>query len=245
MSDSGFYATFTGLNAQAQTLDLLANNIANASTIGFKGQRAFYRSLTATISNASLSPLNRAMNNFSVLGGGNLDLRQGNFEKTGNDLDVAIEGSGFLSIQTAAGTRFTRAGALHLDAASHLLTADGNPVLGQNGPIQLPPGPVSIGADGTISAGTAIVDQMRVVEFAPGTELTPEGSANFNAPEGTAKPAADSQMVAGSLESSNVSPVEGTVHLIELQRHFELLERALSIFHNVFDESAAEVLPKV
>jgi len=243
--DSGFYATFTGLAAQAQTLDLLANNIANASTIGFKGQRAFYRALTASVAGANLSPLNRAMNNFSVLGGGNLDLRQGSLERTGNDLDVAIEGGGFLSVQTPAGVRFTRAGSLHLDPTLHLLNADGAPVLGQQGPIQLPPGPVSIGPDGTISAGGAVADRLRLTEFPPGTELTPEGNANFSAPAGTEKPAASSQVVEGSLETSNVSPVEGTVTLIQLQRHFEMLERTLSIFHNVFDESAAEVLPRV
>jgi len=243
--DSGYYAAFAGLVAKTQALELVANNLANLNTNGYKGQREFYRSLAASLNSSGLSPLNRAVNDFGVLGGALVDLRTGTLERTGNDLDLALEGSGFFVAQTPGGTRYTRNGSFRLSAAGRLVTASGDPVLGEQGPISLPPGQVSISPDGTISVKGAVVGRLRVVDLTAGPELRPEGNTYFTAPAGSERPTVDPRVRQGALESSNLNPISEAVGLVALQRHAELLQRALAIFHTDFNRTAVEELPRV
>src|SRR5579863_2297922 len=106
--DSGFYAACTALMARTQALDLVANNLANVSTPGFRALHDVFRGLLTGSSMYPMNGLNQAVNNYSVLGDSHLDLAQGNIEKTGNDLDLAIEGSGYFSVQSQAGPVYTR-----------------------------------------------------------------------------------------------------------------------------------------
>lgn len=247
--DSGFYAAFTGLVAGTQALELAANNLSNISTTGYKSQREFYNSLTASLGNAPqrpLSSLNQAINNYGVLGGATVDVQPGMLERTGNDLDVAMQGSGFFVIQTKAGLRYTRNGNFRVDTDGKVLTAWGDPVLDdQSLPLEIPSGPISISSDGTISSQGGVVGRFQTVDFAPGTTLVPEGNSMYTAPKGTPTPAADPQVRQGVLEASNMSPITGTVDLIMIQRQTQLLQQALTIFHNDFNKSAAEDLPHV
>ena len=246
--ESGYYAAFTALLAGTQALELAANNLANISTTGYKAQREFYKSLTATLDDTHprpLSYLNQAVNDYGVLGGTRVDIQPGILERTGNDLDVAMEGSGFFVIQTKAGLRYTRNGNFRLDANGQLVTAWGDPVMGDQGTLQIPSGSVSISADGTISSQGAVVGQLSTVEFAPGTVFVPEGNSTYNAPTRSATPATDPRVRQGMLESSNMNAIGGTIGLIMIQRQAQLYEQALSIFHNDFDKSPAEDLPRV
>jgi flagellar basal-body rod protein FlgF/flagellar basal-body rod protein FlgG len=243
--DSGFYAACTGLLAQTDALELTANNLANLSTTGYKGQLEFYRSLQASVANHHLTPLNQAVNNYGVLGGSTVDLKTGEFQKTGNDLDLAMEGSGFFVIKTPAGIRYTRNGNFHTAAAGHLLTATGDTVMGEQGPLELPGGTITISSDGTISQGGAVVASMKLVTFKPGTSLAAEGNSYYQAPVGSEQPADDPRLSQGMLESSNLNPVVGVVSLMTLQRHAQLLEQALSIFHSVFNNAPAQDLSRV
>jgi flagellar basal-body rod protein FlgF len=243
--DSGYYAACTGLLAKTDALEVAANNLANTSTNGYKAQTEFYRSLTASLSGRRLSPLNQAVNDYGVLGGAILDLRTGEFEKTGNELDLALEGSGFFVIQTPAGVRYTRNGGFHADASGRLVTSTGDAVLGEEGPIDLPSGTISISSDGTISQQGAVVARLKIVTFAPGTSLAPEGNSLCQAPKGSELPANDPRVAQGSLESSNLNPVAGAVGLVALQRHAQLLEQALKIFHSTIDSAAVQELPRV
>ncbi len=243
--DSGLYAALTGWVARSQALELAANNLANVSTTGYKAQREFYRSFAASVSRLGLTPLNRAVNDYGILGGATIDLQAGSTEKTGNDLDVALEGSGFLVVKTRAGERYTRNGNLQVSPTGILVTSAGDPVLGEEGQIQIPTGKISISPDGTLSSDGALVAKLRLVDFAPGTRLTAEGNTYFVAPNGSEHPAASPSLRQGFLESSNLNPVEGTISLIELQRQTGLLQRALSIFHNDFDRTAVQELPNV
>lgn len=246
---SGYYAALSGLLARTQALGVVANNIANANTTGFKAHTEFYQALNAgnnTNVVPGLGPLNQAVNAYGVLGGQTLDLAQGHIARTGNPLDLALEGPGFFVAQTAAGDRYTRDGSLHLSPKGILLTAAGDPVLNPKGkPIRLQPGPVTISPDGVISARGAIAGQIAVVNFPSGTPLTPQGNSYFAAPAKAAKPAPHTQIQQGSLERSNLSPVQGMVSLIELQRTFDLLQKALSSFNNDFDKPAITQLPQV
>jgi flagellar basal-body rod protein FlgF len=238
--NSGYYAAFTGLVARLGALDVIANNLANVSTTGFRGQREFYSAVTANLTGQVLSPLNRAINDFGVLGGSNLDLSQGSLHSTGNNLDLAIAGSAFFAVQTQRGVRYTRNGSFHVTATGQLVTQDQEPVLGPNGPIILPPGDVTVGEDGTIMVAGAIAGQVRMARFSLDTQLLPEGNSNLIAPAGTEQVATDSKIQQGMLESANLNPIQQTVAMMALQRHAELLERTLSVFQNDIDKTAIE-----
>ena len=127
--DSGYYAAFTGLIARMDALDVVANNLANVSTTGFRGQHEFYEAVTANAGTPYLSPLNVAINNYGVLGGANMDLQQGNLQPTGNSLDLGIQGAAFFAVQTPRGVRYTRNGSFHVSVAGQIVTQDGDPVL--------------------------------------------------------------------------------------------------------------------
>jgi flagellar basal-body rod protein FlgF/flagellar basal-body rod protein FlgG len=173
--ESGYYAAFTALLAGTQALELAANNLANISTTGYKAPREFYNSLNASLSSPArqVSVLNRAINDYAVLGGARVDIQQGTPERTGNELDLALEGSGFFVVQTKVGLRYTRNGNFRTDANGQLVTARGDPVMGDQGPVQLPDAPVSISPDGTISSQGAVVANLRISDFPVGTIFTP------------------------------------------------------------------------
>ena len=247
--DSGFYVTYAGLAARMQALDIVASNLANASTVGFKAQNPFYRALAAAQEGEVLSPLNQAVNEFGVLGGSRVDLHSGSLNPTGNNTDLAIEGDGFFSVQTNAGIRYTRNGSFRLNAGRQITTEDGDLVLAEQGktnvPITLPTGSISVSPDGTISVDGGLVAKLHVVTFAPGTNLTSEGNSRFIASSGSEMPAAGANVRQGTLESSNMNPVQGAVGLILLQRQADLLGRALSILNGDFNRAAAQDVPHV
>ena len=243
--DSGFYAACTALMARTQALDLVANNLANVSTPGFRAQHDVFRSLLATSSIYPMSSLNQAVNNYSVLGESRFDLAQGNLEKTGNDLDLALQGAGFFVVKTEGGQVYTRNGNFHVSPKGKLVTAQGDPVMGASGPIDIVGGPVSISPDGTISVNGAVAGQLRVVDFPPGTPIESVGSTYYSAPAKTEVPAKDATIQQGSLEGSNVNPVSSAVELVTVQRYAELMQRALTMFHSDMNQVAAQDLPRV
>jgi flagellar basal-body rod protein FlgF len=247
--DSGYYVAYAGLASRMQALDVVASNLANASTSGFKAQSSFYQALSAAQGDEILSPINQAVNLFGILGGSRVDLRSGSLEPTGGDLDLAMEGAGFFSVQTNAGVRYTRNGSFRLNAARQVTTQDGTLVLAEQGtttvPITLPTGRVSVSPDGNISVEGGLVAKLHIVQFAPGTPIAPEGDSKYAAPNGSEGPAAESNVRQGMLESSNLDPVQGAIGLILLQRQADLLGRAITIFSTDFDRAAAQDVPRV
>ena len=252
--DSGYYAVSAGLAAQTQALELVAHNLANLGTTGYRGEQTTFRSLLAAhdLSGAgavSRNLINAAINNFGVLGGSRLDLRSGSVAPTGNPLDVAVAGSGFLAVQSAqgvgVGVLYTRDGSFHVSSTGQLVTSQGNRVLGEQGPVTLPNGAVAISADGTISVDGNVVDKLQLAEFPAGTNLTAMGNATYSAPAGSAVAAADSSVRQGMLEGSNVSATEGVVQLLTVQRNAEMLGRAFSALDGQLNQIAVQDLPKV
>jgi flagellar basal-body rod protein FlgF len=243
--DSGYYAACTALVSRTQALDTIANNLANAGTVGFRAERNIFSSVLAAAGSASGSPLNQAINNYGILSGTTLDLSQGALQKTGNDLDLAIQGSGFFVVQTANGPMYTRNGSFQVSSKGQLVTSTGDAVMGDKGVISLLPGPVSISADGTISSNGAVAGSLKVVEFPPNTQLTSVGNTYYSAPANTAVAAANSSVQQGVLESSNVNPVSSMVELITAQRSAEMMQRALSMFNSEIDKTATQDLPRI
>jgi flagellar basal-body rod protein FlgF len=243
--NSGFYSAFTGLASRMDALDLMANNLANVNTVGFKSQHEFYRALAAWLQPSTSSAINDVVNNFGVLGGARLDLSPSTIEPTGNPTDLALEGSGFFTVQARNGLRYTRAGNFSLDSQRQLVTAQGDPVLGERGPIQIPSGQFTVSSDGTISVDGALVAKLKISDFPAGSSLVPEGSTYFVAPQNAVQSAPNPSLRQGSLEASNSDPIRAAVALIGLQRTAQLMEKALSIFHNEFNRTAATQLPQV
>ena len=244
--DSGYYAAAAGLAAQTQALELVAHNLANLSTTGYRGEQTTFRSLLAgDAARVSANPLNASVNNYGVLSGSRLDLSSGSLTPTGNPLDAAVAGSGFFAVQSAQGVLYTRDGSFHLTPARQLVTSEGNAALGEQGPVTLPNGNVSISSDGTISVNGEVVDKLQVAEFPPGTNLMAVGNATYSAPAGSAVAAANSTVRQGMLEGSNVSPTEGVVQLITVQRNADMLARAFSALDGQMNQVAVQDLPKV
>ncbi len=162
-------------------------------------------------------------------------------EKTGRDLDFAIEGRGFFVVETPHGTRYTRNGNFSLAADGTVTTADGHPVQTSSGPLSVGTarGPISVADDGTVSVGALAAGKLRVVDFGDYSELQREDMGRFRAP-GPVAPADASGITvrSGLLEASNVSVVDRMVALTEVARGFEALQRGLNILSTELDGRA-------
>jgi flagellar basal-body rod protein FlgF len=243
--DSGYYAAATAMVARTQVLDTIANNLANASTVGFRGERMVFSSLMADAGVSNGTALNQAINRYGVLGEVDLDQSQGALQKTGNDLDVAIQGPGYFVVDTPNGTAYTRNGSFQVSGKGELVTPTGDTVMGEGGAITMPPGHVSISADGTISVNGAVTGKIKVVEFPASTKITSLGNVYYSAPDDQAQEATQSDVRQGMLESSNVNPILGMVELVNAQRSAEMMQRALAMFNTEIDKTATQDLPKV
>lgn len=221
-----------GLSRQValeRQLGVIANNVANMNTTGFKADKSLFEEY-----------LNSGAREDNFVGRDRLvsfvqdratwhDFAQGPAEQTGNPLDVAISGGGFLAVQTPGGERYTRNGAMQINAQGQLVTTEGHPVLGTGGPIVFQPTDrdINIGLDGTVTVreGNAKTDsirgKLRLVGFERPQLLTREGGNLFAAPNGIAAQAdAKSTMRQGFIEKSNVSAVAEMSRLIEVTRAY-------------------------
>jgi len=243
--DSGFYAACAALMARSQALDLVANNLANTSTPGYRAEHNVFRSFLASASGHLASNLNVAVNDYGILGGSQMDLSQGNLEHTGNDLDFAVQGPGFFVVQSPNGRFFTRNGNFQVSPQGQLITSEGDPVMGEQGIIRIVGGPVNVSPDGTISVNGAIAGKMKLVEFPAGTALESVGKTYYTAPARSDAAATKSTVAQGTLESSNVNPVASAVELVTVQRYAEMMQRALQMFHSEFNRIATDELPRV
>ncbi|MBK8529094.1 MAG: flagellar basal-body rod protein FlgF [Rubrivivax sp.] len=224
--DRLIYLSMSGAKATLQRQDVLANNLANASTNGFRAEMAAFRAVPVLGDGAST----RAYALESTIGH---DDRSGPVQTTGRELDVAMKGNAWLAVQGNDGTEaYTRAGALQVTAEGQLVTATGRAVLGDGGPITLPANArVEIADDGSISATVGsdrpqAVGRLKLVT--PEAALARGDDGLFRAADGNdlaADPAA--RVLAGALEGSNVSPVETMVAMIAAGRQFEQQMKSL------------------
>jgi flagellar basal-body rod protein FlgF/flagellar basal-body rod protein FlgG len=244
--DSGYYAAMAGLVARTQALDTAAANLANAQTPGYRAEREYFRSYLLG-PDAADSQLGQAANRYGLLGGDRLSMTQGAMEETGNPLDLAIVGSGFFAVQTANGVRYTRDGSFHRSQQGLLVTEKDEPVLStKRQTIAIPPGELSVGADGTLSVNGGSVAGLGIFKFPPTTDLTPEGSDRYAAPDGAlSSQSQDAVIREGALEGANLDVVQGTLDLMVMQRQAEMMQKALTVFHTDFNKTAVEELPKV
>ena len=218
--DRMIYLSMSGAKATMQRQDTLANNLANVSTTGFRAELQAFRAVPVEGSGASTRV-------FTLETTTGYDSTPGPVATTGRNLDVAVRGDSWLAVQALDGTEgYTRAGSLEVSADGTLTTRSGMQVLGDGGPIQLPPNSEpSIASDGSIKArlpnGTSsVVGKLKLVT--PEARLERGGDGLFRAIGGEALPADPAARVQdGALEGSNVSPVENMVAMIAAARQFE------------------------
>lgn len=215
-------AAYVGLSRQMtlrRELDIIANNVANADTAGFKMESLLREEEP---SRPAKTMGLRTPVNFVIDGEVARDFRQGTYSRTGNPLDVAVEGDAFLAVRTAQGERYTRDGRLQLDAGNRLVTAAGDPVLSGGGEIVLSPegGAVTIAPDGTITQGELQVGRLGLVRFDDRRQLSKAGDNLFSA-AAPAIAAPDARVRQGMVEQSNVKPVLEITNLIEVSRAYE------------------------
>ena len=217
-------------------MDVVANNVANVNTNGFKADNSLFEEyLNSGAHEDNFIGRDRRVSYVQDRGTFK-DLSQGPTEQTKNPLDVAIDGGGFLAVQTPAGERYTRDGGLQINNQGQLVTASGNPVLGTSGPIVFQPTDhdVSIASDGNITVleGINRIDsvrgKLRLVSFTDAQKLLKEGSNLYSADAGTAaQPDLASRIKQGFIEKSNVNSVAEMSRMIDVTRAYQQIASML------------------
>jgi flagellar basal-body rod protein FlgF len=224
------YVAMTGARETLQAQTANNHNLANASTSGFRADLSAFQARYV----AGDGYNSRVYATVSTTG---FDDTEGTMMSTGRDLDIAVQGEGYITVQAPDGREaYTRAGDLHVDPSGQLLNSENLPVIGEGGPIALPPyASVAIGGDGTISIvplgqgpeTRADVARIKLVK-PPVEQLEKNADGLLRRKDGAdAEADATTRVVSGVLESSNVNVAEAMVNMIELQRRFDLQVRAM------------------
>lgn len=217
------YVLLSHETALRRRMDVVANNLANVSTTGFKREQPVFQE-TLRRSDSDM-PAARAVS-FVLDYGAVHDAAEGAFTATGNPLDLAIEGAGYFSVALpGGGTAYTRAGSLVLLDDGRLGTAGGEAVLGDSGqPITIPPeaqGRLTVGRDGTIEGPGGPLGRIAVTSFADPRALTALGNGLATGEGGRVLAATEARLRSGGLEASNVQPVAETTAMIQILRAYQ------------------------
>jgi flagellar basal-body rod protein FlgF len=217
-------AQLIGLSRQMalqRQMDVVANNIANLNTSGFKAEKLLFEEYMMPVARDRDFAFSDQRLSFTQDWATIHDMSVGTLTSTGNPLDVALEGEGFLVVETAQGERYTKSGALAINANGTLVDMSGNPVLSEQGQVQFTPteSEISIGADGTISTSEGTKGRLRVVEFADPQAATRDGNNLWSG--GDPQLATETRVVQGAIEKSNVSGVAEMTQMIRIQRAYQ------------------------
>lgn len=213
--------------ALQRQMDVVANNMANLNTTGFKGESLQFEDYLMPVDAGVDFGWGDELLHYTQDWGTTHDLTPGAIAQTGNPLDVALQGEGYLTILTPAGERYTRNGALTLNNAGELVTQDGYQVAGDGGPIVFAPGEtgITIGADGSVRSSAGSKGMLQIAEFDDPQSLTREGSTLFVG-EG-ALPAIATRVVQGAIERSNVSGITEMAEMIRITRSYTSLAKLM------------------
>ena len=225
----GIRTSASGMIPKARKQEMIANNIANVATPGYKKDRMF----TKELSRATLKQLKKTTQSDwqkPMVDKLYTDFAPGSFDNTGNPLDLAIDGDGFFQLQDSEGNVFlTRSGSFQVDSEGYISFPGGYRLIGEGGPIQVGNGQVTVGADGEISVDGVVTDQVRAVDVADQSTLEKLGSSLFGVPQGQELlPALRAEFQQGYLEAANVDIVHEMVDMIVTYREYEANARALT-----------------
>jgi flagellar basal-body rod protein FlgF len=226
--DNAVYVALSSQMALRNHLEVVANNLANASTAGFKAERMMFREYLM-----QMAPTETV--SFVLDGVGYRDLGDGPITRTGNEFDVAINGKGYFQVETPEGVRYTRAGSFTLDTQRRLVTAQGYPVLSPSStPLVLPAGAeeIAIAEDGTVSVRGAQATEVTRVGRIGLMEFTDEQqmrrvNAQLYATDERPRPVERPRMTQGTIEESNVQSVVELTHMIEILRTYQIAQKVV------------------
>lgn len=239
--------------ALERKLEVAATNVANSNTTGFRSRQLTFREHLKLEQGPDETgkterPRSLVDSNFQFT-----NLAQGAFQPTGNPLDLAIHGEGYLVVKTARGDRYTRAGSLTLDASGQIVTLAGELIMGKDGPIRVPPtgGEISVAADGTISSKDkttnntqTVLGRLRLVRFAS-PELNPIGQALLQTSQMPIDlTTGEARIASGFLEKSNVEPTKEMTRLAEITRSYEMVGKLLKSSQDVSDINKLAEVPE-
>ena len=218
----------SGMRSRMESLELLANNVANASTGGYKADREFYSLyLAPEAQDSEAAPL------MPVIDRPWIDLSQGVVHDTGNPLDLALTGKGFFAVNGPGGPLYTRNGSFSLASDGRLVTTDGYAVRGADGQPLVLQGTrnVEISADGTVQQDGNVIGKLEIADFSSTAGLAKQGNNYFRVadPSQAVAAASDAAVGQGKLESSNTGSAEAAVRLVSVMRQFEMLQKAVTL----------------
>jgi flagellar basal-body rod protein FlgF len=235
----------SGLRSRMDTLDLLANNLANAETSGYKTDREFYGLYVSPEASSTLG--GEFVSTLPVVEKQWTDFTQGTLQTTGNSLNVALSGPGFFAVNGPSGVLYTRNGSLKIDPSGQLVAADGYALrsVGTNGkPITVASGkPIEIAPDGTVKQDGQTLGQIEVVNFQSSGSLKKTTAAAFQNtdPANAPTPPSATQILQGKLETSNVAVPEAAMRLVGVMRQFEMLQKAVTLNSQMDQQGIQEV----
>lgn len=226
----GLYKAASGLEAYTRNQEIIASNLANANTIGFKRNILDFKTV--------LDKENAVEGSENIKTEVGIDFSKGNLEFTGSNFNMAIEGKGFFTIETEQGLRFTRDGRFQLSENGEMVTTTGGRLLGTGGPIILPgnSSEVKVDSTGSISVDNAVVGDLMISNFKLLSLLVPTGNSLFMAPPAAGQEEdVESRIVQGYLEKSNVDVVMEMVRMIENMRGHEVSSRIIKVFGDTIE----------
>jgi flagellar basal-body rod protein FlgF len=232
--DAAMYKALSGAVVQMRRLEITAQDLANVNTSGYKGQRLAFNEVLA-----SRLPVAERSGGFVAVGESRTNLAPGEIQGTGSSFHLAIEGDGYFVVQTPRGERYTRNGSFTMAADGTVITPQGDPLLSDKGPFQIR-GKMEVAGDGTISSEEGELGKLRIVRFVDPRQLAKEGANLFRADPKNAKEATGVRVSQGSLEQSNVSPVDSMTSLIALNRQFEAYQRVMKLMDSATDKMITE-----
>jgi flagellar basal-body rod protein FlgG len=236
--DRGVYAIVSGAIGQERRLDIVAKNLANAQSVGYKREKILFKTLLANSAGSS-QPKSQADKVFTRATGTFLDWNGGAQRLTGHATDFALEGEGFFVVKTPRGPEYTRSGAFKVTPALQLATLDGMPVLGQSGPVQIPPGKLLVNREGEVTVDGATIDTLKVVRLKDLGSSTRVGERYIT--KGPVEPAPLVSIVQGSLEESNVNAIEEFVGLVDISRQYEAAQKVIQSMDDSTKQAVNEI----
>lgn len=242
----GIYTAASAMVANQKKLNITSNNLANVNNTGFKKDQGLQSSFKEIIlsrieGNGQTVPLGKTGSGVA-LNESYTDYTQGSIRETGNDLDLAIEGSGFYMVQTPDGIRYTRDGNFALNDKGQVITSQGHLLLGERGPIQTIDGrSIDIDTSGQVYLGNIKGDRIQVVEFENPQVLEKIGDDLYLGDENLAQPANDYKVKQGYLENSNVNIVQEMVQMIQISRQYEASQKVITTIDNTLDKAVNQV----
>jgi flagellar basal-body rod protein FlgG len=224
-------------------MDIITNNLANASVCGFKKYRISFRKVLEGAEGAKGGSSSRGQKAPETSVRTEVDFSQGDLRQTGNPLDLAIHGKGFFKVQTEDGVQYTRKGNFLVDSQGFLVTQEGQKVLSQGGPIQVPRGEISVDPGGTLAVNGDALGIIDLVDFENPEALLPMGKAMFSNPNGEPEKAPDLQtsLQQGYIEGANVEVAEEMVNMIHSLRAFESYQKVIQVLDELNNRVINEV----